>query len=119
MHPLQVDFTHWLRTRGLRARGLRVGGDNSDHDDNIATSIHHLLIIGYVFFGQEEDIFHRTALELRGTLLKMERDHDNGKTMTNILQDNDRQPPSDFTTKDFTPYITVLKLYLEFLKTSH
>ncbi len=68
------------------------------------------------FLGRRKIFFHRTALELRGTLLKMERDHDNGKTMTNILQDNDRQPPSNFTMHDFTPYITALKLYLEFLK---
>ncbi|MDI9313632.1 MAG: hypothetical protein QM529_03005 [Hydrotalea sp.] len=108
--PLQRQFAKWVRAQG------------GDADDNLGATINHLLLTSYVFFGDDEEIFHRSHLELRGTLLKMERDHDNGKDLINSLRDNERRLPDrlidGFKVSDFPPYITALTLYLNFLKSA-
>ncbi|MGI9461901.1 MAG: hypothetical protein ACR2NY_04940 [Alphaproteobacteria bacterium] len=98
----QKAFVAWLK-------------QNKKFSDDI---IGHLHIIGYIYFGGEVEIFHRTALELRGTLLKMDRDHDNGKNINMALQDNELSPPLPLAIDDFSVYIKSLGLYLEFLKIS-
>lgn len=79
-----------------------------------------LAVIGHVYFGNEAAVYSRTALELRGTWLKMERDDNNGKTLADALHDNERPlPPSQLLNPDtmaIGPYLKALEIYIAFLK---